>query len=167
MLYFLIGFMGSGKSFAGRNLAEMLNIPCVDMDKHIEAEEERTIKEIFEAEGEVYFRELERKFLTELHPSEEMIISTGGGAPCFFDNMDIMNQKGLTIYLNRSKEVVMSQLLKGIDKRPLLQGKTPEEIWEFYDSKLSERKPFYEKATIHAGDLGYREIAQMIKSGWL
>lgn len=167
MLYFLIGFMGSGKSYAGRHLAEELGIPCIDMDKYIEATEQRTIKEIFEQEGEEYFRNLERNFLEELDPQEHKIISTGGGAPCFFDNMQVMNQKGLTIYLNRSKEVVMAQLLKGIDKRPLLKGKTPDEIWEFYDSKLQERKPFYEKAIIHAGDLTYRDIAQMIKSGWL
>ncbi len=167
MLYFLIGFMGSGKSYAGRNLAEDLKIPCIDMDKHIEEEENRSIKDIFEQEGETYFRELERKFLAELNPADNLIISTGGGAPCYFDNIQVMNQKGLTIYLNRSKDVVMAQLLKGIDKRPLLKGKTPEEIWEFYDSKLSERRPFYEQATIHAGDLGYRDISQMIKSGWL
>lgn len=167
MLYFLIGFMGSGKSFAGRNLAEELNLPCIDMDKHIEETEQKSIKEIFDEKGESYFRELERKFLEELKPADELIISTGGGAPCFLDNMQVMNQKGLTIYLNRSKEVVMAQLLKGIEKRPLLKGKTPEEIWEFYDNKLAERKAFYEQATIHARDLGYKEIAQMIKSGWL
>lgn len=167
MLYFLIGFMGSGKSYAGRHLAELLGIPCIDMDKYIEEQEGRSIKEIFEQNGEEYFRKLEKKFLAELDPAEHKIISTGGGAPCFYDNIQVMNQKGLTIYLNRSKEVVMTQLMKGIDKRPLLKGKTPEEVWEYYDSKLQERKPFYEQAIIHARDLTYRDIAQMIKSGWL
>ncbi|MCO5230832.1 MAG: shikimate kinase [Chitinophagales bacterium] len=164
MLYFLIGFMGSGKSYTGRNISELLSIPIIDMDKYIEEKENRSIAEIFEKDGEPYFRKLERDFLENLDPNNNLIISTGGGAPCFFDNMELMNQKGMTIYLNRSKEVVMRQLLKGIDKRPLLKGKSEDEIWAFYDSKLSERKSFYEKAKIHAGDLGYVEIAQLLKS---
>ncbi|MCO5234177.1 MAG: shikimate kinase [Chitinophagales bacterium] len=164
MLYFLIGFMGSGKSYTGRNLSELMGIPCIDMDKFIEEQENRSIAEIFEKSGETYFRNLERTFLENLNPKDHLIISTGGGAPCFNDNMDLMNQKGTTIYLNRSKETVMKQLLKGIEKRPLLRGKTEEEIWTFYDNKLSERKQFYEKANIHAADMGYVEISQILKS---
>jgi shikimate kinase len=167
MLYFLIGFMGSGKSYAGRKLAEVLEIPCIDMDKEIEANENSSIQEIFEQHGETYFRKLEKDFLEKLDPKEDLIISTGGGAPCFFDNMEVMNKKGITIYLNRSKEVVMKQLLKGIDKRPLLKGKSQEEIWEYYDHKLQERLPFYNQAQLHAKDLNYIEIGQMMKSGWL
>lgn len=167
MIYFLIGFMGSGKSFAGRHLAEVMEIPCIDMDKQIESEENMTIQEIFEQKGEPYFRKLEKNFLEKLDPKDDLIISTGGGVPCFFDNMEVMNKKGITVYLNRSKEVVMSQLLKGIDKRPLLKGKSEEEIWEYYDQKLQERLPFYEQAQIHAKDLDYMDISQMIKSGWL
>lgn len=167
MLYFLIGFMGSGKSFAGRKLAEVLEIPCIDMDKHIETTENKSIQEIFEQKGEPYFRKLERDFLKTLDPKDNLIISTGGGVPCFFDNMKVMNEKGITIYLNRSKEVVMRQLLKGIDKRPLLKGKSEEEIWDFYDKKLQERLPFYNQAQFHAKDLNYLEISQMLKSGWL
>ena len=163
MLVFLIGFMGSGKSFAGRHLGEVLKIPCTDMDKHIEEQEKRTVREIFEQSGENYFRELEHQFLENLDTDQRLIISTGGGAPCFYDNMQIMNRKGLTIYLNRSKPVVMAQLMKGIEKRPLLQDKTEEEIWDFYDKKLSERKVFYEQAQIHAGDMNYLELADIIR----
>ena len=159
--------MGSGKSYAGRKLAEVLEIPYIDMDHHIEAIENLSIQEIFDTKGESYFRNLEREFLKNLNPNDDLIISTGGGAPCFFDNMEIMNKKGITVYLNRSKEVVMSQLIKGIDKRPLLKGKSEEEIWEFYDHKLQERQPFYDQAQIHVGDLNYTEISQMMKSGWL
>lgn len=167
MLYFLIGFMGSGKSYMGRNLSKELEIPCIDMDKEIEAEEGKSIKEIFEQDGEEHFRQLERKFLKRLKSKDNLIVSTGGGTPCYSDNMQMMNGLGVTIYLNRSKEVVMRQLLKGIEKRPLLSGKTEHEIWDFYDSKLNERAEFYNQAKIFAQDMNYIEIAQMIKSGWL
>lgn len=167
MLYFLIGFMGSGKSYMGKNLSQVLNIPCIDMDNFIENKEGKTIREIFEQHGEDYFRNLEKDFLAELNPEDNLIISTGGGTPCFFDNMEIMNQKGVTIYLNRSKEVVMRQLIRGAHKRPLLKDKTPEEIWTFYDSKIAERKQYYDQAKIHAGDMTYQDVAQLLKSGWL
>ncbi|MCO5248422.1 MAG: shikimate kinase [Chitinophagales bacterium] len=167
MLYFLIGFMGSGKSYMGRNLSKELEISCIDMDEQIELQEGISIKEIFEVKGENYFRNLEREFLLSLNNDENKIISTGGGAPCFFDNMEIMNQKGLTIYLNRSKETVLRQLFKSTHKRPLLKNKTEEEISQYYDFKLAEREPFYSRAKIHAGDMTYIEVAQMIRSGWL
>ena len=167
MLYFLIGFMGSGKSYMGKNLSKVLEIPCIDMDTQIEKNEGMSIKDIFEKKGEAYFRNLEHQFLLELDSNDNKIISTGGGVPCFFDNIKIMNQKGLTIYLNRSKDVVMRQLMKGAHKRPLLKNKTEAEISDFYNQKLAEREPFYKQAKIHTGNMTYLEIAQMIKSGWL
>ncbi len=167
MLYFLIGFMGSGKSYLCKQLSKELSIPCADMDKDIEKSEGMSINKIFAEHGEAYFREKERDYLRNLNSADTLIISTGGGAPCFFDNMQRMNEKGITIYLNRSKEVVISQLMKGIHKRPLLKGKSQKEVEEFYDFKMSERSPFYEQAKIHVGDLNYIEIAQMLKSGWL
>lgn len=164
MLIFLIGFMGSGKSYAARNLSELLQIPFVDTDKAIEAAEGMTVKEIFEQKGEAYFRNLERAYLSGLSPDQSLIVATGGGMPCFFDNMQVMNRKGLTIFLNRSRERALAQLLKGIEKRPLLQDKNEEQIGAFYDEKLAERMPFYAEAEIHAGDADIEELAGLIKA---
>jgi shikimate kinase len=163
MIIFLVGFMGCGKSYTGRTLSGLLNIPFVDMDKAIEVQEAKTVKEIFERKGEAYFREQERAFLEQLDRNQNLIIATGGGAPCFFDNMDLMNEKGRTFWLNRSKDIALGQLLKGIDKRPLLTGKSPAEVEAFYTERLAERTPFYEKATFHVGDASAEDIAEMIR----
>ncbi len=163
MLIFLIGFMGSGKSYTARNLSERIGIPYLDMDKAIEQKEGRSIADIFSQSGEAYFRELEHQFLMDLQQHEDLIVATGGGTPCFHDNMAIMNGKGLTIYLNRSKDKCMSQLLKGVEKRPLLKGMTPDEVSAYYDLKLAERKPFYKQAHILAGDAEFDEIAEWIE----
>jgi shikimate kinase len=167
MLIFLIGFMGCGKSFTSRQLSALLDIPAVDMDKMIEEREGKSIKEIFEEKGENYFRQLEHDFLKNLSAEDNLIIATGGGAPCFFDNMDIMNQKGLTIYLNRNRERCLAQLMKGVEKRPLLNGMSPEEIADFYDRKIKERKPFYEKAKWLIGDAEAEQMAEWIKERYL
>lgn|SRR5690554_1196103 len=167
MLYFLVGFMGSGKSHMGRRLAKQLDIPWVDMDKEIERAEGRTINDIFAESGEDYFRQLERDYLLQLDKDQDLIVATGGGAPCFYDNMKTMNEKGRTLYLNRKKEVVIAQLMKGLHRRPLLKGKTQEQVMEYYDAVMKERRPYYEQATIFVEELNYLDIAQMISSGWL
>ncbi|MBK9328305.1 MAG: shikimate kinase [Sphingobacteriales bacterium] len=162
MLVFLIGFMGCGKSYVGRNLAPLMGFDYLDIDKHIEEMEGLTVKEILEQKGEAYFRQREREIILALDSSENRIVSTGGGAPCFFDNMDLMNEKGLTIYLNRTKKLVVYRLLKGQHKRPLLTGLSTEELEKFYDERLEIRKSYYEKAKIFAGDAGVEEIREMI-----
>lgn len=163
MLIFLVGFMGCGKSYVGRNLAPLLGFDYIDIDKFIEEEEGLSVKEIFEQKGEDYFRNLERKFIQEVDTEQNMVISTGGGAPCFFDNMDVMNEKGLTIYLNRNKEKVIWRLLKGQYKRPLIAHLTAEELSAFYDERLESRKAFYEKAKLHVGDADVNDILEMLK----
>ena len=89
--------MGCGKSYVGRNLAPLLGFDYIDVDKYIEEKEGLTIKEIFEQKGEDYFRQAEKDFIHQLDTGQNLVISTGGGAPCFFDNMEVMNEKGLTI----------------------------------------------------------------------
>jgi shikimate kinase len=164
MLIFLVGFMGCGKSYTARNLSSMLSIKQIDMDKAIEEQEGITVKEIFQQHGESYFRELERAYLKNLDPADDIIIATGGGAPCFFDNIGLMKQKGLVIWLNRSKDIALAQLLKGIDKRPLLAGMTIDQVDAFYSQKLEERRPFYQQAHICVGDASVEEVAMMIKA---
>ncbi|HPH89019.1 MAG TPA: shikimate kinase [Chitinophagales bacterium] len=163
MLIFLVGFMGCGKSYVGRNLAPMLGFDYVDVDKFIEEKEGMSIKEIFELKGEDYFRKLEQQYLQDLDTDQNLVVSTGGGAPCFFDNMDVMNEKGLTIYLNRNKEKVIWRLLKGQHKRPLIAGLSEDELKLFYDERLESRKPFYEKAKLHVGDADVPEILDILK----
>ncbi|MBK9791903.1 MAG: AAA family ATPase [Sphingobacteriales bacterium] len=163
MLIFLIGFMGCGKSYVGRNLAPLLGFDYIDVDKYIEEKEGLTIKEIFEQKGEDYFRQAEKDFIHQLDTGQNLVISTGGGAPCFFDNMEVMNEKGLTIYLNRNKEKVIWRLLKGQYKRPLIADLSPKELEAFYDERLESRKPFYEKAKLHVGDADVEEILEILK----
>ena len=163
MIIFLIGFMGCGKSYVGRNLAPLLGFEYIDVDKYIEEKEGLTIKEIFEQKGEDYFRLQEKEFIAQVDSEENLVVSTGGGAPCFFDNMDVMNEKGLTIYLNRNKEKTIWRLLKGQYKRPLIANLNQEELEKFYDERLESRKPFYEKAKLHVGDADVEEILEMLK----
>lgn len=163
MLIFLVGFMGCGKSYIGRNLAPLLHFDYIDMDKYIEEKEGISIAQIFEQKGEAYFRQLEKEFIENLDTEQNLVISTGGGVPCFFNNMEIMNNKGLTIYLNRSKDTVIERLIKGQHKRPLLSGLNPEQLGDFYEEKLSDRKPFYEKSQLHVGDADVDEILAFIQ----
>ena len=162
MIIFLIGFMGSGKSYVARQLTELIDFPSVDMDKAIEAQEGKSVKEIFAQNGESYFRKLEHQFIEAIDPKDDLIVATGGGAPCFYDNMRLMNEKGLTIYLNRSKEKCLEQLLKGIEKRPLLQGMSKDQVSDFYDNKLAERQSYYQQAKWQIGDLEAEELANKI-----
>ncbi len=155
--------MGCGKSYVGRNLAPLLGFDYIDVDKYIEEKEGLTIKEIFEQKGEDYFRQAEKDFIHQLDTGQNLVISTGGGAPCFFDNMEVMNEKGLTIYLNRNKEKVIWRLLKGQYKRPLIADLSPKELEAFYDERLESRKPFYEKAKLHVGDADVEEILEILK----
>ena len=162
MLIFLVGFMGCGKSYTGRKLAPLLGFDYVDMDRVIEAQESMSIKEIFEQKGETYFRNLEHQYLLDLDTKQNLVISTGGGVPCFFNNMEIMNEKGITIYLNRSKSVVIPRLLQGAHKRPLIQNMDEETLNTFYVTKLAERAPFYEQAQLHVGDANVEEILKLL-----
>jgi shikimate kinase len=163
MIIFLVGFMGCGKSYVGRNLAPLLDFDYVDIDKYIEEKEALTISEIFEQKGEAYFREQENKFIKDLNTDTNLVVSTGGGAPCFNNNMQLMNEKGLTVYLNRSKALVIPRLLKGQYKRPLIAKLTQEELEQFYDERLESRKAFYEQANLHVGDANVEEIFEIVK----
>jgi shikimate kinase len=162
MIIFLIGFMGSGKSYVGRKLAPIMGYDHIDSDRWLEEREGIPVKNIFEEKGETYFRELEKKFIAALTPNQNLIVSTGGGIPCFYDNMEQMNQKGLTIYLNRSKTSNIAQLLKGIHRRPHLSGMGEEEVSEFYDKKMVERKSYYEQSKLKVGDANVEEIHKII-----
>ena len=140
--------MGSGKSYIGRNLAKNLNLGFLDLDDYIEARAGATIAEIFANNNESYFRKLERRMLEETKQCHQYIISTGGGTACFFDNMDWINQNGISIFLDTSIPIIFERLLRKKAHRPLIANKSDKEILEFISQKLEERRPFYEKANI-------------------
>jgi shikimate kinase len=139
--------MGSGKTTLGGKIAEMLGIGFVDTDKIIEAKYHKTVSEIFNKFGQQYFREIERNTLLEVADFEDVLIATGGGVPCFFDNMNLMNSCGDTIYIRLMPEELTARLAAtDVGKRPLLQGKTDAELTEFIKNALMEREKFYLQA---------------------
>src|SRR5210317_891427 len=146
MRIYLIGYMGSGKSHLGWKLANHLGVQFVDMDNYIEERNCKTIPQIFAEEGEAEFRKKERKALDELSEFTDLVIATGGGAPCFFDNIDLMNETGKTIYLNIDPAILADRLLKSKTERPLIKGKSQEELVAFIDETLKKRNQFYSQA---------------------
>jgi len=145
---FLIGYMGSGKTTIGKLLASSLGYSFVDMDAHIEEKHFKTVSQIFAEKGEAEFRLLEQKCLHEVAEFENVVISTGGGAPCFFDNIAYMNAHGLTIYLKLTPAELAERLeLVGVSKRPLLANRKGEELRRFIEEGLTKREPFYSNAT--------------------
>ena len=148
MKIFLVGFMGSGKSYIGKILAEKLGFQFVDLDSIIENTEGVKISQIFEIHGESYFRKVESDCLHHLNKWTEIVVATGGGAACFHDNMSWMNENGITVYLSVEPQLLASRLANEVDKRPILQGKTGDELLDFIKMKVSEREDFYNQAHV-------------------
>lgn len=145
---FLLGYMGVGKTTLGKYLSEKLNLEFVDLDLYIQARFQKTVSQLFEEFGEEGFRRIENKILKEVSDFENVVISTGGGAPCFYDNMANMNRKGTTIYLKATPELLSGRLITCREKRPLLQNKTDEELYIFVKESLEKRESFYSQAHI-------------------
>ena len=153
MKIFLIGLPGSGKSTLGKKLSLELGYKFFDTDDEIIRLEKRTIEEIFANEGEVYFRKKENEILNHLLAEANAVISTGGGTPCFFDNIQVINNNGISIFLNIELDAVAGRLKKGKNNnRPMVAGKTDSELLEFLQNKHAERLPFYSKASIEIED---------------
>ena len=143
---FLTGYMGAGKTTLGKALSRKLNLPFVDLDWYMEERFHKTVGELFVERGEAGFRELEKNMLHEVGAFEDVVISTGGGAPCFFDNMDFMNRNGKTVFLNVHPDVLFRRLRVAKQQRPILQGKQDDELKEFIIRALEKRTPFYSQA---------------------
>ena len=142
----LIGYMGAGKTTVGRALARDLGLPFYDLDWYIESRRHKTIPQLFEEMGEEGFRRIEQSLLHELAEFEDVIISCGGGTPCFFDNIDYMNQQAQVVYLKATPEVLYQHLQMARVESPLLKGKSPEELQQFVGEQLKQREVFYNKA---------------------
>lgn len=148
MKIYLIGFMGSGKTYWGRLWAAANEMPFYDVDEAIEMAENKTVLDIFEKKGEDYFRVVETRELRKMQPYEDCVIACGGGTACFHGNMEWMNKNGLTIYLHATPAELLEKIMEEKDKRPLLKKVNEAELLFFIQKKLEERRPFYEQAKI-------------------
>ncbi|MCK9412408.1 MAG: shikimate kinase [Prolixibacteraceae bacterium] len=163
MRIFLTGYMGCGKSTIGRKVAALMGINFTDLDKYIEERYFKSVPDIFAQEGEAAFREKERQALHEVAQFEDIIVGTGGGAPCFFDNMNRMNLAGITIYLAPDNETLACRLLKSKTERPLIAGKSKEELMAFIEVALAKRAPFYEQSKIVIRGINDIQPAEVVK----
>lgn len=148
MRIYLIGFMGCGKSTLGKPIARAMEYDFVDLDNYIEEQQGMSIPEIFAQKGEKIFRELENHYLCEISERDNIVISTGGGTPCFNGNMEIMNRSGTTIYLCQDVDILVSRLRNARVKRPLIDGKTDSELRTYIVETLGKREEYYRRAAI-------------------
>jgi shikimate kinase len=147
MRIFLIGFMASGKSTVGKKLAKKLNLPFVDLDDYIEEKYNTTIRLLIYDKGMDKFREIEKESLeTLINKYENIVISTGGGTPCFFDNINLMNNSGVTIYLEVDIHTLVDRLMYAKQDRPLIWGKSREDLTVYAEDLLDKRQNDYQKA---------------------
>ncbi len=167
MKVFLVGFMGSGKTTIGKKLANYLKCDFIDLDKLIETKVGISIVQYFELHGESAFRDLEREVLQKTDFPENVIIATGGGAPCFGDNMSWMNENGLVAYLSLSAKALASRLENSKTDRPLIRNLKGDELEGFISTKLAEREPFYNqsKFVVSASDLTAERLAFYLNLG--
>ena len=148
MHIFLIGFMGSGKTYWGKLWAEVNGFSFIDLDHEIELAAGRTVAAIFENNEEAYFRELESGKLKDIVLPTNAIIACGGGTPCFHNNMEWMNNNGLTVYLKTTPPDILERVKDEKHKRPLLKNLDDENMLLFIAQKIQEREPFYSQAKI-------------------
>jgi shikimate kinase len=143
---FLIGMMGSGKSYWTGKIAKWIKSGGYDLDDLVVMNEEKSIVEIFEEDGEEYFRKVESKMLKWFKEKKKYVLATGGGTPCFQNNMEWMKKEGVVIWLDESIEVLISRLIPEQAHRPLIAGMNEAELSQFLQNKILERTPFYQQA---------------------
>lgn len=167
MKVFLIGFMASGKTTLGEELASILGYSFMDLDSYIEVKHKKTIKMIFEYHGEDRFREIENEALIEVAEMEgNMVVASGGGTSFFYNSVDFMNKVGITVYLRAEVAELLARLIDSKKDRPLLWGKSAEELNEYIIRVLDERKKYYEKAkiTVQISNLNVEGLANTIRA---
>ena len=163
MKIFLLGMMGTGKSYWTKKLSKKLKTGGYDLDFLIESHEERTIAEIFAEEGEDYFRKTEAKILRWFGEKKIFVLALGGGTPCFHENMDWMNKHGITIWVDEPIDTLVERLKPEKDHRPLIKDLSDEQLGIFLTNKLTERAAFYGQAKYHLqgnaiSDAGFAKI---------
>ncbi len=162
---FLTGYMASGKSSTGITLATQLGYEFIDLDKFIEQEYKMTIPEIFSSKGEKEFRAMEHNALKKVIEKEKIVIACGGGTPCYYGNMELMNNHGTTVYLKMSVDTLVNRLMNAKEKRPLIANKDEKQLKEFVTRQLEKREDTYHQAqyTVKAKDLNVDELASFVK----
>ncbi|MFL5764193.1 MAG: shikimate kinase [Bacteroidia bacterium] len=161
---FLTGYMGSGKSTAGKSLSSQLGYEFIDLDKFIESEYKMTIPEIFSKKGEKDFRAMEHNCLKKVIERDNVVVACGGGTPCYYDNMEMMNNNGTTIYLKMSADSLVNRLMNAKEKRPLVANKNEKELREFVSRQLEKREDTYHLAqyTVKGKDLNVKELGEFV-----
>lgn len=158
----LIGMPGAGKSFIGEKLADLLDWTFIELDLEIEKQEQKSIPAIFAEKGEVYFRKLEQRVLHQALKKQKIVISTGGGTPCFFDNLERIKEVGLSVFLATDSKQILTRILAVPLKRPLFEGMTKKEIQEKIDTLYKERVIYYQKADLSVNSITEERILQEI-----
>lgn len=161
----LMGYMGSGKTLVSKELNILNNFKIFDLDTEISKQNNRSITEIFKEKGEIFFRKTEKEVLEKILSSEKnIILSLGGGTPCYYNNIDSINEKTISVFLKTNVKTLAQRLSSEKDKRPLIQNISNEDLPEFIAKHLFERNPFYNQAkiTINTDNLSAIEIAEEI-----
>ena len=157
--------MGSGKTLVSKELNILNNFKIFDLDTEISKQNNRSITEIFKEKGEIFFRKTEKEVLEKIISTEKnIILSLGGGTPCYYNNIDSINEKTISVFLKTNVKTLAQRLSSEKDKRPLIQNISNEDLPEFIAKHLFERNPFYNQAkiTINTDNLSAREIAEEI-----
>lgn len=163
--FFLTGYMGSGKSTVGEKLAAKLKYDFIDLDKLIESDYKQSIPEIFATKGEKEFRAMEHNTLKRVIEKNNIVVACGGGTPCYYNNMELMSNNGVTVYIKMSVDALVDRLTNAKEKRPLIENKTPAELRSFIKRQLEKREDIYHKAqyTVKGKDLNVDELALFVK----
>lgn len=162
---YIVGYMGAGKTTAARRLAQRMGWEVVDTDALFEGKYKISVNDFFNKYDEPLYRKLESEVLKATESLDHVVVSTGGGTACFFDNMDWMNQHGLTVFLRISPQAAVDRVIHSRHKRPLVEGKSEEELTEFVNQHYASRLPFYEQARITAKseDFDIESLMEAIK----
>jgi shikimate kinase len=160
----LVGFAGAGKSTIAKKIAQHFNFSVLDTDKMLEEKYRISVFDVFEKYDETVFRQLEYKILVESLQQKNVVIATGGGAPCFFDAMKLINENACSIYIEMSPKSLTHRLLNAKVTRPLTQNKTEEELLAFITEQLAQRTPIYQQAhfTVKGEDFDLQNVIQRI-----
>jgi shikimate kinase len=164
---FLIGMPSSGKSTLGRLLAKALNFTFVDMDERIEVKEVSSIPDIFKLKGEDYFRKVESEVLKQIKPNQQLVISTGGGVPCFFDNMEFIKANGTSIFLDVPPAILAKRIMNSTaNNRPLIdKNKSENEVLQDIESRYQNRLKFYQQADLQVdGEIEVEHLIWLLES---
>ena len=166
MRIYLIGYMGCGKSSVAKKLAARLAYSCIDLDKFIEEQEGESISQLFEKQGEEGFRKIESVCLNTVSKLDNVVIATGGGTPCFENNIELINSTGISIYLKMNPIDLVNRLIDAKTERPLLKGKNKNELLEYITVQLEKRSIYFElaKYTMPAKGIKVDALVEIIQN---